>query len=152
MAPFCRRPHRRRASALAFAPFHAFPVLWLTVPVFVWLIDGRRGRRGRRLGTGACCRPAVVGFRLRFRLFLAGLWWIGAAFLVDGDRFAWLMPFAVSRFRPARAVLGLRRGPRPRFLADGWPRMFVFAVALRSPSGCAGTSSPASRGMPSATR
>ena len=27
-------------SALAFAPFDVFPILWLTVPVFIWLIDG----------------------------------------------------------------------------------------------------------------
>jgi len=32
-------------SALAFAPVYAFPVLWLTFPVLVWLIliSGRLG-------------------------------------------------------------------------------------------------------------
>ena len=27
-------------SVLAMAPFFAWPVLWLTLPVLVWLIDG----------------------------------------------------------------------------------------------------------------
>jgi apolipoprotein N-acyltransferase len=67
-------------SALAMAPFFAFPLLWITLPVLVWLIDGAVGetRRGRvrRL------RPAfAVGWWFGFGYFLAGLWWVGNAFL-----------------------------------------------------------------------
>jgi apolipoprotein N-acyltransferase len=65
----------------------------LTLPVLVWLIDGSTapGRHGlRRL------RPAAaVGWWFGFGYFLAGLWWIGAAFLVDVAAFGWMMPFAV---------------------------------------------------------
>ena len=32
-------------SALAFAPFDLFPLLWVTMPVLVWLIDGLLRRR-----------------------------------------------------------------------------------------------------------
>ena len=28
------------ATALAFAPYDFWPVAWITIPVFVWLIDG----------------------------------------------------------------------------------------------------------------
>jgi apolipoprotein N-acyltransferase len=38
---------------------------------------------------------AVTGWWFGFGFFLAGLWWLGAAFLVEADRFAWLMPLAV---------------------------------------------------------
>ena len=42
-------------SALAQPPFFAFPVLWITLPVLVWLLDGaveegRNGREGARHG------------------------------------------------------------------------------------------------------
>ena len=81
-------------SALAFAPFNIFPILLLTVPVLVWLIDGSTVPEG----TGLIRRllpAAVAGWAFGFGFFVAGLWWIGAAFLVDADQFAWLMPFAV---------------------------------------------------------
>ncbi len=63
-------------SALAMAPFNAFPVLWVTLPVLVWLIDGAVAHRGagplRRL-----MPAAVVGWAFGFGYFLAGLWWVG---------------------------------------------------------------------------
>lgn len=80
-------------SSLAMAPFHLAPVLFLTLPVLTILVDGAvsPGHRGiRRL------RPAAaVGWWFGFGYFLAGLYWIGAAFLVDAEAFGWLMPLAV---------------------------------------------------------
>ena len=32
-----------------------------------------------------------------FGYFLAGLWWVGSAFLVEADRFAWALPLGVVR-------------------------------------------------------
>lgn len=87
------------ASVLALAPFHAAPVLWLTLPVLVWLIDG--------IGAGAAARgsaasllsrlgaAAAIGWAFGFGYFLAGLYWVGFAFLVEAEMFGWLLPFAV---------------------------------------------------------
>ena len=36
-------------SALAFAPMFVTPVLFLTLPVFVWLVDGSSDRRRRSI-------------------------------------------------------------------------------------------------------
>src|SRR6202043_2530530 len=77
-------------SALAMAPFNAWPVLFLTFPVMVWLIDGA-GAGGMR-GVPAA---AMSGFWFGLGYFVPGLYWIGYAFLVDASTFAWLMPFAV---------------------------------------------------------
>jgi len=77
-------------SALAMAPFNAWPVLFISFPVLVWLIDGAGA--GRYRGVPAA---ALTGFWFGLGYFVPGLYWIGYAFLVDADTFAWLMPFAV---------------------------------------------------------
>jgi apolipoprotein N-acyltransferase len=78
-------------SALALAPFNAWPVMALTFPVLVWLIDGSAAGRLGGMGTAA-----IAGWCFGFGYFLAGLYWVGFAFLVDADKFGWLMPFAVA--------------------------------------------------------
>jgi apolipoprotein N-acyltransferase len=77
-------------SALAMAPFNAWPVLFLTFPVMVWLIDGAGAGRGRGVPAAA-----MAGWWFGLGYFVVGLYWIGNAFLVDASTFAWLMPFAV---------------------------------------------------------
>lgn len=118
------------ASALALAPLGLFPVLWLTVPAFVWLLDGAVGQAGpgrwRRFRSAA-----VAGWGFGFGYFLGGLWWIGAAFLVDGDQFAWLLPLAVTALPAGLALFwGLAAGLAALAWRPGWRRILVFAVAF----------------------
>jgi apolipoprotein N-acyltransferase len=77
-------------SSLAMAPFSAWPVLFLTFPVMVWLIDGAGAGRWRGVPAAA-----MAGWWFGLGYFVPGLYWIGYAFLVDASTFAWLMPFAV---------------------------------------------------------
>jgi apolipoprotein N-acyltransferase len=77
-------------STFAMAPFNVWPVLFLTFPVAVWLIDGAGA--GRLRGAPAA---ALTGWWFGLGYFVPGLYWIGNAFLVDAPTFAWLMPFAV---------------------------------------------------------
>jgi apolipoprotein N-acyltransferase len=77
-------------SAFAMAPFNAWPVLFLTFPVMVWLIDGAGA--GRWSGVPAA---ALAGWWFGLGYFVPGLYWIGYAFLVDAPTFEWLLPFAV---------------------------------------------------------
>jgi apolipoprotein N-acyltransferase len=77
-------------SALAMAPFNAWPVLFVTFPVAVWLIDGAGAGRWRGVPAAA-----MSGFWFGLGYFVPGLYWIGYAFLVDAPTFAWLMPFAM---------------------------------------------------------
>ena len=79
------------ASALALAPINAWPVMFLTFPVLVWLIDGAAASRW----SGAAA-AALVGWCFGFGYFLAGLYWVGYAFLVDAKTFGWLLPVAVA--------------------------------------------------------
>ena len=77
-------------SSLAMAPFNAWPVLFLTFPVMVWLIDGAGAGRWRGVPAAA-----MAGWWFGLGYFVPGLYWIGYAFLVDASTFAWLIPFAV---------------------------------------------------------
>ena len=72
--------------AVGHAPFD-FPWIWfLAMPVLVWLLDGASHWRA----------GFWTGWMAGFGYFIVGLHWIGHAFLVDADQFAWLMPFAVT--------------------------------------------------------
>jgi apolipoprotein N-acyltransferase len=81
------------------APFFVWPVLWVTLPALVWLIDGTAQRQAHSTGGRWYARPRVaaaeIGWWFGFGYFLAGLYWIGAPFLVEAEKFAILMPFAV---------------------------------------------------------
>lgn len=75
-------------GALAFAPFYAAPALSLALVVLVWLIDGAT-RRHRPVRTAF-----ARGWSFAFGHFLAGTYWVGAAFTqVDGAMA--LMPLGV---------------------------------------------------------
>lgn len=81
-------------AVLGQSPYDFFAACFVSFPVLVWLIDGATGEPSdgwlRRL------RPAfAVGWWFGFGYFLAGLWWIGGALLVEADSFAWALPFAV---------------------------------------------------------
>lgn len=116
-------------SALAQAPFHIAPVLFLTFPVLVWLLDGAAapGRTGlRRL------RPAAaVGWLFGFGYFLAGLWWIGAAFLVEAETFGWMMPIAVLALPAGLALFTAAGAAVARLLwVDSPLRILSLSLAL----------------------
>jgi apolipoprotein N-acyltransferase len=113
-------------SDLAMAPFNAWPVLFLTFPVVVWLIDGAGG--GRLRGVPAA---AMAGFWFGLGYFVPGLYWIGYAFLVDAATFAWLLPFAVLGL-PAYLALFMAAGfalARLLWTSDT-SRVFALAVGL----------------------
>jgi len=79
------------ATVLALPPLSVWPVPFLTFPVLVWLIDGAAGD-----ARSAVQSAAIVGWWFGFGYFLAGLYWIGHAFLVDAQTFGWLLPIAVT--------------------------------------------------------
>jgi apolipoprotein N-acyltransferase len=72
-----------------------------------------------------------TGWWFGFGYFLAGLWWIGGAFLVEADKFAWLMPLAVVLLPAALALLwGLGTAFAQLLWSDDWRRIFALAAGL----------------------
>jgi apolipoprotein N-acyltransferase len=113
-------------SALVQAPTHLWPLLFLTFPVLVWLIDGAPAGRAR--GAWTC---AIIGWCFGFGYFLVGLYWIGHAFLVDAESFGWLLPVAVVG-GPAYVAIYTAIGLAGAHVlwARGAVRILAFAVAL----------------------
>jgi apolipoprotein N-acyltransferase len=73
-------------SALAFAPFGLFPFLLASIASLFLLLDVPRI---------PIRRAALLGWWWGFGQFLAGLYWVGYAFMVDPGAHAWQLPFAV---------------------------------------------------------
>lgn len=117
-------------SALAMPPFDQFWVLFITLPVLVWLIDSTAADPGR--GIFSRFRPSfVTGWWFAFGYFVAGLWWIGSALLVDAERFAWLMPFAILGIPAGLALFWAVAISLARmFWSDDWRRIVMLAVFL----------------------
>jgi apolipoprotein N-acyltransferase len=78
-------------SVLALPPINLWPVLFLTFPLLIWLVDGSAADRW-----SGVWRAAGAGWCFGFGYFVAGLYWIGYAFMVDAKTFGWLMPFALA--------------------------------------------------------
>jgi len=116
-------------SVLAFAPIHAWPVLFLSFGLMVWLLDGCLAREAL-FGERVKC-AALTGFWFGFGYFLTGLYWVAEAFLVEPWRHGWLIPFAMTGlaggmalFYAAAAALAIALW-RP-----GAARVFALAIAF----------------------
>ena len=113
-------------STLALAPFNAWPVLFVTFPVAVWLLEGSSAGR-----LGGVLTAAITGWWFGFGYFVAGLYWIGFAFLVDAKTFAWLLPFAVIGLPVCLAVYTALGFALARLLWMRGPlRIVALALAL----------------------
>lgn len=79
------------SGALALAPLDLWPLVVVPMTAAVWLIDGAVAESP----LGRFRAAALAGWWWGFGYHLAGLWWLGAAFLVEADKFAWAMPLGV---------------------------------------------------------
>ena len=73
-------------SALALPPVYAVPILALTIPGLVLLIDRAPGVRAA-IATGWC---------FAFGYFVAGIYWVANALLAVAPLFGWLLPLAIA--------------------------------------------------------
>ncbi len=113
------------SAALAQAPFYALPLMAAGYCVFVWLLDGAR----------AAQTPVKSGFLtgwfFGFGYFLPGLYWLGFAFMVQAEEFAWMAPFAVLGMPAFLALFfGAAGGVIARARIEGWRRVFLAAGVI----------------------
>lgn len=114
------------ASVFALPPYDLLPVLFVTIPVLVWLLDGvgepTRSRRRRVMW-----RAGLVGWWFGFGYFFLGLYWVGHAFLVEAEKFAFLLPLAITLLP---AGLGLFTGAAAALARLFWFRGYRRVAAL----------------------
>jgi len=106
LSRFCRwvsnlRGRRRFGAAFlsgalmagALAPFYLTPLMFISLPVFVILLDGIKAQTisPKR----AFWLFGATGWFFGFGYFTAGLWWLADAMTVDLAQFWWAIPFAV---------------------------------------------------------
>lgn len=117
-------------GALAMPPLGVFPAFFVSFPVAVWLIDGCTNGPGR-FSPRALVQAAGDGWWFGLGYFLAGLWWIGAAFLVESDEFAWAIPLGVLGLPAVLALFTALGFALARLLwSPGVGRIFAFAFGL----------------------
>ncbi len=143
-------------SVLAMAPFFVSPVLFLTLPVLVWLIDGAEAghvfpaeegeavrsskpRAGSANYKSALKRAAAAGWLFGFGYFVFGMFWIGEAFLVEAEKFAWLLPAAVTLLPGGLALFFALAAALARLLwRPGASRVLVLATSIGLTEGLRG--------------
>lgn len=118
------------ASALAMPPFDLVFVLFVTLPVMVWIMDGAYGD-GHQTFPARIRAAFLPGWWFGFGYFIAGLWWLGNAFLIEADIFVWAMPLAVAGLPAFLAIFfGVSTIIARLLWSDGAMRLFAFAAAL----------------------
>ena len=112
-------------STFALPPYHAIPVLWIALPVFLWLLDGCTTWRA----------SLRVGWAFGFGHFLVGLAWIVHAFYVDAETFGLLawpaligLTFGLGAFFAVVALV-TRLIPASDRVARRAARALLFAAA-----------------------
>ena len=106
-------------AAAALPPLSVAPAVFVAVTVLVWQIDGTTG-----------WRPALaLGWWFGFGHFLAGTYWISNAFLVEADRFWWMIPFAAVGLSAYLALYPAVACAFARLLRPGIPRVAGLALA-----------------------
>jgi apolipoprotein N-acyltransferase len=111
-------------AAAALPPVDLTPLLLVSFPALVWLSDAVTRRDA----------AFFLGWSFGFGFFVGGLYWIGAALLVDIDAFWWLMPFAVLGIPAGLAIftgaaLLAANEAKRRLRLRGTARILMIAVA-----------------------
>ena len=115
-------------SMLAMPPFGLWLVMFATFPGLVLLLDSAASEPDRWSRVRAA---AAIGWCFGFGYLLLGLYWIGAAFLVQADKFAILMPFAITLLPAYLATyFSAAAGTAVLIWRPGVERLLVLAVAL----------------------
>jgi apolipoprotein N-acyltransferase len=116
-------------SVLAFAPLHAWPVLFVSFGLLIWLLDGSAGGNADRVAAIKCA--SLTGFAFGFGYFFTGLYWIAEAFLVEPWRHGWLIPFVMTAMPGGMALFYAAAGALAMlFWRAGPARVFALAIAF----------------------
>lgn len=117
-------------AALALPPFGIFAAPFISFTLLVWLIDGTTGGpRGGVWSRG--WKTFLVGWLFGLGYFVAGLWWLGNALLLEAEDFAWALPLAILGLPACLAVFyGLATMLANLLWSDGWGRVAALSASF----------------------
>ncbi|MFB9911239.1 apolipoprotein N-acyltransferase [Rhizobium paknamense] len=117
-------------GALAMPPVSFFAALFFSFTLLVWLMDGV-GSNPERMGSRGLRSAFLIGWLFGLGYFVAGLWWVGAALLLEADEFAWALPLAVLGLPAVLAIFyGVATAFARLFWSDGLGRIAALAAAF----------------------
>lgn len=104
-------------TSLAFPSHNHTFVLFLTLPVLLLAIESSKDLK----------QAFWAGWYFGFGHFITSLYWIANSLLVEPEKFAWLIPFAVSLLPAALAIyIGLVSLVTYRVTRSGWQKVLIF--------------------------
>jgi len=117
-------------GVLALAPIGFFAAMFVSFTLLVWLMDGAAAPPDsgflRRLWPSF-----LTGWFFGFGYFVAGLWWLGHALMIDAEEFAWALPLAVLGLPAVLAIFyGLATVIARLFWSDGMGRIAALALGF----------------------
>jgi len=117
-------------GALALPPFGFFAALFISFTLLVWLMDGSAGHPDGSF-VGRLWSSFFIGWLFGFGYFVAGLWWLGNALLLEADEFAWALPLAILGLPACLAIFYGVATMLARILwSDGIGRIAMLAASF----------------------
>ncbi|HAT86621.1 apolipoprotein N-acyltransferase [Cohaesibacter gelatinilyticus] len=115
-------------ASFAQPPYGWFGLLWFCLPILVALLDSASlGHNGRAVAK----RMFATGWMFAFGFFLLTFYWLGAAFLVEAEKFAWAMPLAILVLPAGLAIFwAAAMAALALVWSDHWTRVIWFALSL----------------------
>jgi apolipoprotein N-acyltransferase len=113
-------------SVFAQAPYDNSLILFITLPLMIWVMDGDINPRSN-WSKANLWSSFKRGWLFGFGYLLASLWWIGSAFLVDSDEFIYFMPFAIVALP---AALAIYYGLGAMIARIFWQKNYISVVAF----------------------
>jgi apolipoprotein N-acyltransferase len=122
------------ATALALAPFNLCPLIFVTIPIAIWLIDSSGDKSLSFLASGKqryFLPAAIAGWWFGFGYFVAGLWWLGAPILIEGGDLLWVLPFAIFGLPAFLAIfIAFAFGFARLFWSERPDRIIIFSISM----------------------
>jgi len=115
-------------AGLSMPPLFFLLALFVAMPLWVWALDGAEIETGWGRVFGAAFQ---IGFFFGLGYFLVALYWIGAAFLVDGGWMLALMPLAILALAALMALFwGLASALAHLFWSPSTTRILALGASL----------------------
>lgn len=117
-------------GVLALPPIGFFAAMFVSFTLLVWLIDGAAAAPDSGI-IGRLWPSFVTGWLFGFGYFVAGLWWLGHALMIDAEEFAWALPLAIFGLPAVLAIFyGLAAALARILWSDGVGRIAALAASF----------------------